>query len=361
MIPQAVSSLGAQVSSVSGSTPSLHWHRGGRWPRPGRRRHRGYGEIAQPSGPSSPIRETVRDDSRAAAAASSSSGSLARLLTVSPSSTLIRRTPWVLRPIGRVSATRVRMRMPRSGGEHDLVGVGYLGHGDDRSVAVAGLDVDQALAAAVLGAVFRQHGALAIAVAADRQQAGRVVAAVGDHHADDLVSLLEADPLDAVGGPAHGTDVGLVEPDRHAGAGAEDDLVAGLDPGHADELVSLVEPQGDDPSAQRAAEGRQLGLLHGPAAGDHHQALVLAELTDRNQPRDLLPLGELKQVDDGPAAGGPGRHGQVINLDPVDLAVIGEEQDIVVRQRNEHVLEEVALAGVGRRDPPAAPPLGAIG
>ena len=100
----------------------------------------------------------------------------------------------------------------------------------------------------------------------------------------------------------------LVEPDRHALAGAEDHLVAGLGPGHADELVALVEAQRDDPAAQRAAEGRQLGLLDRPAAGDHHQALVLAELADRDQAGDLLPLAELQQVDDRPAARGPRRH-----------------------------------------------------
>ncbi len=59
----------------------------------------------------SPLPSGVGPDCPSASAASSSapspsssSGSLARLLTVSPSSSLISRTPWVLRPIGAVSA-----------------------------------------------------------------------------------------------------------------------------------------------------------------------------------------------------------------------------------------------------------------
>ena len=54
-------------------------------------------------------------------------------------------------------------------------------------------------------------------------------------------------------------------------------------------------------------------------------------------------------------------HRQVVDLQPVDLAVVGEEEDVVVRQGDEHVLEEVAFLGVRRGDAPAAAVLGAVG
>ena len=63
------------------------------------------------------------------------------------------------------------------------------------------------------------------------------------------------------------------------------DVVARLDPRHADELIVLLEAQRDDPAAQRPLERRQLGLLDRAAAGDHEQALVLAELADRDHAR----------------------------------------------------------------------------
>ena len=206
--------------------------------------HRTTGSPSRPAGSSS------------AASPSSSSGSLARLLTVSPSSSLISRTPWVLRPMVRIVLDAGADDHAAAGREHDLVVVGDLGDGDDRPVALAGLDVDQALAAAVLGAVLGQQGPLAVALGADGQEAGRVVVAVGHDHADDLVALGQVDPLDAVGRPAHRADPALVEPDRHAVPGAEHDVVARLDAGHADQLIVLVESQGDDPAPQGPAEGR---------------------------------------------------------------------------------------------------------
>ena len=47
--------------------------------------------------------------------------------------------------------------------------------------------------------------------------------------------------------------------------------------------VALVEAQRDDPAAEGALERRERGLLHGPAAGDHEQALVLVEPADRDE------------------------------------------------------------------------------
>jgi len=44
----------------------------------------------------------------------SSASIFAMATSLSPSSILIRRTPWALRPVSRISLTRVRMRMPFS-------------------------------------------------------------------------------------------------------------------------------------------------------------------------------------------------------------------------------------------------------
>src|SRR5271157_5758411 len=94
-----------------------------------------------------------------------------------------------------------------SGGEHDLVGIRYLGHGHDGAVAVTGLDINEPFAATVLRPVFGQHGALAVSIAANRQKACRILFAVGNHHANNFVLLVEGDALDSVGGSAHGTNV----------------------------------------------------------------------------------------------------------------------------------------------------------
>ena len=138
-------------------------------------------------------------------------------------------------------------------------------------------------------------------------------------------------------------------------------MITGLGAGHADQLVVFVQAQGDDSTPQGTAKGDQLRLLDGPAPRDHQQAFVFAELAHGDQPRNPLAIAKLQQVDDRTAAGGAGCQRQVVNLDPVNLALVGEEQDVIVSQGNEHMLEEVAFLGVGRGDAAAPPALSAIG
>ena len=150
-----ISSSSSSMWSLASASPtpsSMMW---GRWmPSPSaptgarrRRRRRPPGRCLRSSAAAA----------SASASASSSSGSLARLLTVSPSSTLDQPDALGVAADGADRVDLVRMTMPPAGRQHDLVGVGDLGHGDDRPVAVGGLDVDQALAAAVLGAVLGQQ------------------------------------------------------------------------------------------------------------------------------------------------------------------------------------------------------------
>ncbi len=107
---------------------------------------------------------------------SSSSSSSRRIgvtpLTRSPSSQVIRRTPWVLRPMMLTEATGMRTIMPRSVTSSSSSRLGDLAHGDDLAVALGRADGDDALAAAVLAGELRQLGALAVAVLADDQQGG---------------------------------------------------------------------------------------------------------------------------------------------------------------------------------------------
>src|SRR6185369_2034654 len=96
-------------------------------------------------------------------------------------------------------------------GDHDqVVVVRHREHADDLAVAVRGLDVDDALAAARLQAVLLHLGALAEAVLAARQDRH---ARRQDDHVDDPVALLEVDAVDADRRAAHGAHVAVLEPD----------------------------------------------------------------------------------------------------------------------------------------------------
>ena len=73
--------------------------------------------------------------------------------------------------------------------QHQLVVVVHVGDADDLAVAVRGLDVDDADAAARLQAVLLEPGALAVAVLRDGEDGAPLA---DDFHRDDFVPLAEA-------------------------------------------------------------------------------------------------------------------------------------------------------------------------
>lgn len=90
---------------------------------------------------------------------------------------------------------------------------------DDIARLLRDLEVDEALAAAVLGAVLARLRALAVALGRDRQHLGVRRERI---HADDLIAVVEADALDAAGRAAHRAHSFLAEDDGHAPLRAED-------------------------------------------------------------------------------------------------------------------------------------------
>ena len=72
------------------------------------------------------------------------------------------------------------------------------------------------------------------------------------------------------------------------------------------------------------------------------------------------PFAEVQQVDHRPAAGVAGQLRQVVDLPPIDLALVGEEQQVGVGAGDEEVLDRVFLFGLGPGQPLAAAALRAI-
>ena len=106
----------------------------------------------------------------------------------------------------------------------------------------------------------------------------------------------------------------------------------------------------------------QRRLFHQAAGGGHDQEVVgLIEVADRPAVGDLLALGQVQQIDHGPAAAVAGQLRQVVDLAPIDLALVGEEEQIGVRAGDEEVLDRVLLFGLGPFEPLAAAMLGPIG
>ncbi len=116
------------------------------------------------------------------------------------------------------------------------------------------------------------------------------------------------------------------------------------------------------PALHGPAVGLQGGLLHQPPRGGHDEEVVAhGEVADGAAVGDLLALGEVQQVDHGPAAAVAGQLRQVVDLAPVDLALGGEEEQVGVRAGDEEVLDGVFLFGLGAGEALAAAVLGPVG
>ena len=84
-----------------------------------------------------------------------------------------------------------------------------------------------------------------------------------------------------------------------------------------------------------------------PAAGRHEHEVLLVVLLHRQQRVDLLALLERQQIHHRLAArAAPGLR-QLVDLEPVDLAAVGEAQHGVVGVRDEQLLDEVLVLDRG--------------
>ena len=84
-------------------------------------------------------------------------------------------------------------------------------------------------------------------------------------------------------------------------------------------------------------------------------------MAHRNDAGDLFLFLERQHVGDGPAGAGPAHLRDVVDLEPVELAAVGEAEQIGVRRGDEEVLDEIVLARVAAGDALAAAVLAAIG
>ena len=110
----------------------------------------------------------------------------------------------------------------------------------------------------------------------------------------------------------------------------------------------------------RAIRG-QLGLLHPALARREEHVAAGREVPHRQGGGHPLPLREVQEVDERLAPGVPLGLGDLVDLQPVDLAVVGEEQEVGVRRGDVHVLDDVLLLGLHAGDALAAPALAPVG
>ena len=105
----------------------------------------------------------------------------------------------------------------------------------------------------------------------------------------------------------------------------EDDLLTVGD-ADGDEFVSLLDADGDD-AASYVGEVLELGLLHGAVARGEEDVLALFfEIANGEHGAHGLAGLQVEQVADVLALAGGADVGNLVHLEPVDAAGVGEDQ-----------------------------------
>src|SRR5499427_7831296 len=193
------------------------------------------------------------------------------------------------RHVGGVEANHLALRRD----DQDVVAVPHLEHGDDVAVAAAGLDVDDPLARPALQAILVERRALAEAALGDGEDADALLHDVGG---DDLVTLVDLDPLHAAGAAAHRAHFFLREADAHAELGGDHDLAPAISPPGGHDAVVVVQADGLDPAGARMRVRVQLGLLDRALFGREEDVAAGGEIAHRDTRGDLLAVAQRQEV-----------------------------------------------------------------
>ncbi len=161
------------------------------------------------------------------------------------------------------------------------------------------------------------------------------------------IAVAKFHPPHTAGAAAHRTYIALGEADRGAVARHDEHVVGTRGVEHTHQLVPVTEVDGDQAVGARLVVVGQRGLLHHPVARDEHQVPVVGELTGVDHRFDLFVRVELQKVDDSSAPRRSVHQGDLVGLQPVDLALVCEEEQVRVGARGEHPHEQIVVFEAG--------------
>src|SRR5262249_52468654 len=243
------------------------------------------------------------------------------------------------------------------GNREDVVRLADLQHADDGSVAPFRLDVDDALAPSPLEPVFLERRALAEAALGDREDRNALL----DHlRRDDLIVVVNVDAADPARRAPHGAHLLLGEPDDHARLRGKQDFALTVGAPGCNDLVALVQRDGEDAPAPRVRELAQLRLLHRALLRGEEDVAPGLEVAHGDAGGYGLALGQREHVHDGLALGLAPAFRNLVHLEPVHLALVREEEQVRVGGGDEEVLDDVLFLRLHAGDALAPTLLAAI-
>ena len=203
-----------------------------------------------------------------------------------------------------------------------------------------------------------EHRALAETVLGGDQHG--LLIALGDQQRNHRLPRLQAHAAHAAGAAAHRPHVFLVEPDRLAGVRHEHDVALSRGQLDTDQVVVIVEQDGDDAGLARIGEVGQRRLLDGAHQGRHEDILVVREFLDRQDGVDPLAFFQREEIDDRLAAAVAAALRRFVNLEPVAAAAVGEAQDVVMGVGDKQLIDEILVLDRRRQLAATAAALGAV-
>ena len=221
-----------------------------------------------------------------------------------------------------------------------------------------GIIVLDALASTALQTVFCRVCTASLSVFGYSQDGGVLH---HRHHAHHNIVLFQIQRTHAPGSTAQNTGIGFIEADGHTLTGCHNELILTAGEPYPGQTVALVQGNGDQAHLAHIAVSRQLSTLDHALFGDHAYKLALVLGTHPDHGSDLLALLQLEEVDNIGTNTGTAALADLIALEPVDTAPVGEEQDIVMGGAEEQFFHEVLVPLAHARNTPSAPALGLVG
>mmetsp|Transcript_70446 Transcript_70446/g.165983 ORF Transcript_70446/g.165983 Transcript_70446/m.165983 type:complete len:904 (-) Transcript_70446:3267-5978(-) len=248
------------------------------------------------------------------------------------------------------------------GDQHDLVFRPHQRGCHDAAIALALLDRDHALGTPAVAGVFEDAGALAEAVLGGRQHALRLV--FGHQHRNQALVGLQHHAAHTAGGAAHRAHIVFVEANGLATVAEQHHVVVAIGQRRADQVIALIQVNGNDAGLAGVAEVLQRGLLHRAHGRSHEDEVILREAAELagewQHDGDLLAGLQREHVDDGLAARRARALRHLPDLEPIDAAAVGEAQDPIVGVGDEELVDPVVIFGGRGLLAAAAAALGAV-
>ena len=172
---------------------------------------------------------------------------------------------------------------------------------------------------------------------------------------------MRGNSTDAIGGTAHGAHVRLVKADSHAEVGGEEDQLRAVSDAGDDELIVLVNADGDDAAGHDVGEVPERGFLdRSLLRGEEDEFAFLLEIADGEDGADIFAWLQVEQALHGLTLACRTYIGNFVDLEPVDAAGVGEAEQVGMGGVDDELGDEVLFAGLHAGAAGAPATLGAI-